>query len=104
MELDWSAQSPHIRPLFRPWQPGDGYDEATIQEAEARLGIRLPTTLRNFYQAWGKREDMTAIQNPLLPPDHLLLRGDVLEFWMENQAVSCGAFIASGWRRRILRL
>ncbi len=48
MEPDWSEQSPHIRTLFRPWQPGDGYDEAEIEAAEARLGVRLPTTLRNF--------------------------------------------------------
>lgn len=26
-----SEQSPHIRTLFRPWQPGDGYDEANPQ-------------------------------------------------------------------------
>jgi hypothetical protein len=51
MELDWSAQSPHIRTLFHPWPPGDGYDEATIQVAEARLGLHLPATLRNFYLA-----------------------------------------------------
>src|SRR5581483_10929314 len=39
MELDWSEQSPHIRTLFCPWQPGDGYDEMTVQAAEERLGI-----------------------------------------------------------------
>jgi hypothetical protein len=33
MDLDWSAQSPHICTLFRPWQPGDGYDKAAMQEA-----------------------------------------------------------------------
>ncbi len=48
MEPDWSEQSPHIRTLFRPWQPGDGYDEAEIEAAEARLGVRLPASLRNF--------------------------------------------------------
>ena len=42
MELDWSVQSSHIRTLFRPWQPGDGEDEATIQAAEERLGVGLP--------------------------------------------------------------
>ena len=59
MELDWSEQSPHIRTLFRPWQPGEGYDEADIPEAEARLGVRLPPLLRNFYLAWGMRHDLT---------------------------------------------
>jgi cell wall assembly regulator SMI1 len=87
MELDWSAQSPHIRSLFHPWQPGDGYDEATIQAAEARLGVRLPATLRNFYKAWGRRRDMTQMRNPLLPPEELEIREDTLIFWVENQAV-----------------
>lgn len=87
MELDWSEQSPHIRTLFRPWQPGDGYDEATIQAAEARLGVRLSATLRNFYQAWGRRRDVTRLGDPLLSPDELKLRDETLLFWVENQGV-----------------
>ncbi len=86
MELDWSAQSPHIRTLFRPWQPGDGYEEATIQAAEERLGICLPTALRNFYLAWGKRRDLTAQQDFLQHPDGLMVRAGTLIFWVENQA------------------
>ncbi len=90
MELDWSAQSPHIRTLFRPWQPGDGYDEATIQAAEERLGIRLPATLRNFYLAWGKRRDLTEQVDYLLHPDQLEMREDTFLFAAENQAVWYG--------------
>lgn len=87
MELNWSAQSPHIRTLFHPWQPCDGYDEATIQAAEERLGVRLPSILRNFYLAWGKRSDLTEANHPLLPPDEVVIRADTLIFWVENQAV-----------------
>ena len=87
MELDWSEQSPHIRSLYRPWQPGDGYEEAEIEAAETRLGFRLPTTLRNFYQAWGKRRDLTKLSDPMLSPDELAIRADTLIFWVENQAV-----------------
>jgi hypothetical protein len=53
MELDWSEQSPHIRTLYRRWQPGDGYEEAIIAAAEAKLGLRLPAILRNFYPTSG---------------------------------------------------
>lgn len=86
MELDWSEQSPHIRSLFRPWQPSDGYDEATIQATEGRLDVRLPAILRNFYRAWGRRKDLTQRNHPLLSPDELLVRAGVLLFWVENQA------------------
>ena len=89
MELDWSAQSPHIRSLFHPWQPGDGYDEATIKAAEERLGVRLPATLRNFYLAWGERRDLTRTTHPLFSPLELQVRAGALIFWAENQAVWC---------------
>lgn len=85
--MDWSEQSPHIRSLYRPWQPGDGYDEATLQAAEARLGVRLPATLRSFYLAWGRREDLTQTSYYLLHPENLLIRAGTLMFWVENQAV-----------------
>ena len=85
MELDWSEQSPHIRTLFRPWQPGDGYDEATIQVAEARLGLRLPAPLRTLYRAWGRRQDLTESYNGLLHPEQLALGEATLAFCVENQ-------------------
>lgn len=37
MELDWSEQSPHIRSLYRPWQPGDEYGEAILQAARRHV-------------------------------------------------------------------
>ncbi len=85
MKLDWSAQSPHIRTLFHPWQPGDGYDEAIIQETEERLGVRLPMLLRTFYRAWGRRQDLTQMNHLLLYPDQLMIRADTFLFWEENQ-------------------
>jgi hypothetical protein len=87
MELDWSEQSPHIRSLYRPWQPGDGYDEATLQAAEVRLGVPLPATLRTFYLAWGRREDLTQASYYLLNSEDLLIRANTLIFWVEDQSV-----------------
>lgn len=87
MELDWSKQSPHIRSLFRPWVAGNGYDEATLQEAEARLGVHLPATLRNFYRAWGRRKDLTQMNHHLVTPDQLRIEKDTLLLWRENQVV-----------------
>jgi hypothetical protein len=88
-ELDWSAQSPHIRSLFRPWQPGDGYDEAALLAAEARLlpgGARLPATLRAFYRAWGERDDLTDRNEHLLAPEQWVIHSGALIFCAENQA------------------
>ena len=88
MEFDWSEQSPHIRSLYRPWQPGDGYDEAILQAAEVRLGVRLPATLRTFYLAWGRREDLTQTCYYLLNPEVLPIRANTLIFWVEEQSVA----------------
>ncbi len=86
MEVDWSEQSAHIRTLYRPWQPGDGYEEATITAAETQLGIHLPAPLRTFYQALGLRRDMTQMNTCLLGPDELVVRADAVIFCVENQA------------------
>lgn len=85
MELDWSEQSPHIRTLYRSWQPEDGYEESIITAAEDRLGVRLPAPLRIFYQAWGRREDMTQTVHFVIGPIGLVRRPDVLVFCIENQ-------------------
>ena len=87
MELDWSERSPHIRTLYHPWQPDDGYEENVIAAAEARFGIRLPAPLRTFYQAWGRRKDITHANQSLLKPGEMIGRPDALIFCMENQAV-----------------
>lgn len=86
MELDWSEQSPHIRSLFRLWQPGDGYDEAALQSTEERLGVRFPPLLRTFYRAWGRRQDLTQRIHALLPLEYVEIRAKTLLFWAENQA------------------
>lgn len=85
MELDWSKQSPHIRTLYHPWQPGDGYEGNEIATAEAQLGIHLPASLRIFYQAWGRRKDMARINQFLIEPLGLVRRPDALVFCLENQ-------------------
>lgn len=88
MELDWSVQSPHIRTLYRPWQPGNGCDEVTLQAAEEQLGFRLPTTLRTFYQAWGDCPDLTQGSKFVLRHPQYLVRGaDALMFCRDDQQI-----------------
>lgn len=88
MDLDWSEQSSHIRTLYRPWQPGDGYDEATLQATEMRLDLRLPAPLRAFYLAWGRRRDLTQTYDFLGSPEELVMKADTLIICAENQVVA----------------
>ena len=85
MELDWSEQSPHIRTLYAPWQPGDGYEENVIAAREAEIGAQLPAPLRIFYQAWGCRRDLTQTNQYVLGLAGLVWRPDALVFCVENQ-------------------
>src|SRR5258706_7718472 len=86
MDLDWSEQSPHIRTLYRPWQQGDGYEEDVIAAAEARCGVRLSVTLRSFYRMWGRRQDLTRMNEVLLAPDEWVVHAGALIFCVENQS------------------
>ncbi len=87
MRFKWSRNAPQILSLFRPWCPGDGYDEATIRSAETSLGIQLPATLRLFYQSWGARDDLTRVREAFLAPHEIFLHSDAMIFCVENQAV-----------------
>jgi hypothetical protein len=84
--LDWSEQAPHIRSLYRPWRPGDGYGLEEIEAVEAQLEIRLPEPLRSFYQHWGHRDDLTQMAQWLWAPEPWVLHEDYAIFCIENQA------------------
>ena len=51
------------RPLIRE----DGYGEDVLQSVEEHLGVQLPAALREAYLVLGRRTDLTAVQDPLLP-------------------------------------
>lgn len=72
------------RPLVRE----DGYGEDVLQSVEEHLGVRLPPALREAYLVLGKRTDLTARQDPLLPPGRLRMdrAAAVIVFRRENQA------------------
>ncbi|MFE3600886.1 SMI1/KNR4 family protein [Streptomyces sp. NPDC057682] len=73
---------------YTPLTAGDGVAEIDLQQVEARLGLPLPTALREAYLLMGRRPDLFAYQDPMLPPPGLFVHqdlGGVLVFRSENQ-------------------
>jgi len=71
----------------RPLALEDGYGEDVLQSVEEHLGVRLPPALREAYLLLGRRTDLTARQDPLLPLDRLRVdqAEGVIVFRRENQ-------------------
>lgn len=72
----------------RPIDDCDGFGELELREAEERIGVRVPSALREAYLVFGRRADLTRSQDPLLPPSRLRLdvTNNVLVFRAESQA------------------
>lgn len=56
---------------YPPLEPSDGYTEAEIAESEARLGFRLPATLRDLYLLAGKHKNMFSSRGGVTAPHDL---------------------------------
>ncbi|MFB7944831.1 SMI1/KNR4 family protein [Kitasatospora phosalacinea] len=68
-----------------PLQPGDGRTGAELDDAEARLGLRLPAALREAHLLLGNRPDLTSNHDTLLPPAELYVDQGCLVHRVENQ-------------------
>ncbi|GAA1550798.1 hypothetical protein GCM10009678_37140 [Actinomadura kijaniata] len=74
-----------------PLTARDGFTEEELDAAEARLGARLPGTLREAYRLFGRRADLTSNHDTLLAPSELYVLDGALVFRSENQgAVNWG--------------
>jgi hypothetical protein len=73
-----------------PLTEDNGWAEADLHAAEQRLGVRLPPAIREAYGLFGRRRDLTSVQDRLLGPEELEVdtTGDVLVYRVENQAVA----------------
>ncbi len=65
----------------------DGYSKSQIVDAEARLKITLPLSLRGYYLVAGRESKFNQVFNHLLAPDQWSIDSDRLVFMEENQAV-----------------
>ncbi|MEU4092636.1 SMI1/KNR4 family protein [Streptomyces sp. NPDC026673] len=74
--------------MDRPLRAEDGCPEEELAAAEADLGFGLPAALREGYGLFGRRDDLTRQQDPLVRPTGLYVDealNGVLIFRRENQ-------------------
>lgn len=76
-----------FKALGRTLQPGDGVPDAAIEEAQAKLGRRIPAALRAFYRAAGQATDFTDNYDHFLLPSKWSIEDGKLVFLAENQSV-----------------
>ncbi|MET7729008.1 SMI1/KNR4 family protein [Streptomyces mirabilis] len=74
--------------MGRPLRPEDGCTVNELAAAENELGFELPAALREGYALFGRRDDLTRRQDPLVGLNGLdvdIALGSVLVFRHENQ-------------------
>lgn len=67
----WQWLREQIAEWYSPLQPEDGWSEAILQEAEKRLGVKLPAALREWYQLGANRQEIWSPQDRFLQPNEL---------------------------------
>jgi hypothetical protein len=74
---DWFGNTPAMEPATA----------AGIAAAEQRLGLALPTALREWYLELGSSREVWSVQDQLVLIDELCIEGDRLILFRENQGV-----------------
>jgi hypothetical protein len=73
--------------LARPLTSEDAEPEPGVAQAEARLGLRLPSVLRAYYRLAGRFDRFNRAHNRLCRPGEWSVDGGKLVFLEENQCV-----------------
>jgi hypothetical protein len=73
--------------LGRPLRRRDGMALSRIRTAERRLGVLVPTVLRDYFHVAGQETKFNAAFNRLLPPEEWFVDRKRLVFFEENQQV-----------------
>ena len=76
-----------FRAFGRPLDARCAMSEATLAKAEARLGVRIPRALREYYAVAGREERFNLVDQRLLPPSRWEVDSKRLVFMEENQVV-----------------
>jgi hypothetical protein len=87
MVQDWAMRFRRLlTDIFGRTALSHGYSSRSVERAEARLGIRLPAPLRDYYLTVG-RHKINQAHNRLWPPEALMISQGRLVFMEENQEV-----------------
>ena len=82
----WGLLTALVKRWRRPLTGPDGYSQGCVDDAERRLRIQVPLTLREWYRLAGNRKDLWSEQDESIPPNRLEV-DDVLTIYVENQSV-----------------
>jgi len=82
----WALIEQFIAHWHRPLVQEDGFSLAEIHKMESQFECPFPLALREWYLLAGKRDDLNAALNYLLPPQHLQVSDEHLVFFLENQS------------------
>jgi hypothetical protein len=80
------------RYLGRGFTADEGVPPAAVDEAQRRLGMRIPASLAYYYQRAGRCAALNALHHRLYAPSELLVDGGFLVFMDENQSVVSWGF------------
>ena len=80
----WALIATLAEAFWGPLTPGHQTADGELDDAEGRLGVRLPTALREGYRLLGAHPNVSA-QDVLLPPLQLAIEDRLLRFRVENQ-------------------
>ena len=86
MEQELRRIAQVVGELFGEPNEADKVPVAELDDAEQRLGVKLPRALRGYYQLYG-RNWVNGVQDCLRQPSELELRDGALVFFDENQGV-----------------
>src|SRR5438093_10873219 len=75
------------RYLGRGFTTEEGVPPAAVDEAQGRLGVRIPASLAYYYQRAGGCTVLNALHHRLYAPSELLIDGGYLVVTDENQTV-----------------
>ena len=70
-----------------PLRSQDACSDADIENAESRLAIKLPGSLKEYYLVAGREKRVNQFHNRLLPPEKLFVDSGRVVFMEENQWV-----------------